>query len=201
MVHQQPLDSMEHAWHPALSVRAERTVPVLNPKRIIRACPPGDPVCRRAARVIVGGTFGPPTDVFSGYYVFAHALPALKRLGGVGELLSGFGYRLEVRRDKFRRDCATTCTPYNVDGPSLRLSAVLAPNSMRLGPIGTVTTYFIWGGGVSWAHSEPPHYTWGVGVGGQFNTPLLSGIFAEFLNYGRTGGFLNHWTFNLGYIL
>ena len=198
---QQQLDPIEAIWHPDPDIRAERTDPQLIPKRIIRACPPTDPVCHRAARAIVGASLGPPIDIFGGYYVFAHALPALKHLGGLGDFLSGFGYRLEVRRDRFRRDCDTTCTPRNIDGPSLRISAVLAPNSMRLGTIGTVTTYFIWGGGVSWAHAEPAHYTWGIGVGGQINTPLLSGLFAEFLNYGRTGGFLNHWTFNFGYML
>jgi hypothetical protein len=201
LAHEQQIDSIEAGWHPAPGVRAEQTVPLLIPHRVVQACPPQDPVCGRAVRWIIGGTVGPPVYGFAGYYVFAHGLPALRHLGGVGDLLSGFGYRLDARKDRFRRRCDTVCSPASVEGPSLRLSAVLAPNSMRLGPIGTATAYFIWGGGVSWGSARPANFTWAVGFGGQFNTPLLSGLFAEFQNYGRVGGFFDYWTFNFGYML
>jgi hypothetical protein len=195
------LDSIPEAWQPPQAPRVDQTVALLIPKTVIPVCPPGDPVCRRAARMVVGGSLGPPLYGFAGYQVFAHAMPGVKHIPVAGDFLSGFGYRLEVRKDEFRRDCDTGCVPRAIESPTARLSAIMSPNSLRAGRLGTLATYFIVGGGVSWAKAGPPHFTWGVGVGGQINTPWLSGLFLEFQNYGRVGGFLNHWSVNLGLML
>lgn len=209
--HLEPLAPLDSSWQ--VRRRAEVTVAQLVPQPVTTYCNLSDhaynPVCTRRFRFMVGLTRTPATNrpldlVLSGYW-FPRTLEPMKLFPVVGStVLYPLAYRLDVRRDRFGKQCITTCATRFVDGHSVRLSGEFTPNHMVLWRVGMITPYFIGGIGAYKPKGHRVTGTWNAGVGADFNTgvdrriPLVRTFFMEFQNYLSGGGLQSHWAFNAG---
>jgi len=191
-VRQQLLDPLS-GWEPTREPRVQQNIQLAIQRPVGKVVCPSwrKSLCRNPFRLVLAGTTGPPFGGMAGVFVYAHGLFK------TDDIRSAFGYRVDVRTDRFRRKCDTTCTPVLRSGWSAHVSAVLAPNSWRVGRLGTFTVYSIGGVGVSRLQPAGTSLAWSLGFGVQRN----DGWLLEYQNYGRKGRFLNYWTVNFGYML
>ena len=205
--------AIDAAWRVADRVRdPEPAIPWLVPHPVTHQCTaqtaPRLSLCFSGWRWVVAPaalSIRAGWTPFVAVYLRAHGWSVYDHLGDLGSVLGGFAYRLDLRRDRFRRRSeAPVGGRALLDGWSLSLSPIFEPVGVRLSARLTLTPYSIVSPGLSQLEGEPvkPILGTGIGLRGEMvYRRAFQEFFVEEQRYGRAGGFDSHVQVSAGLLL
>ncbi len=182
------LDQGPSGWRPLARFAPSPAVAWLGHQPVQLRCAGSrdrDPLCLGPWRWVVAPGFTRVTGAWGFTPMFGLEL----REHSVGvPVLDGFGYRFEVRRDRFLRRAESGAGYLEVAGWSLRAAPILAPMSLPHFRNLIITPYTIAGPGLSRLDSGNIGFTMAVGWGLHVQWKHQE-LFADYQLYSRRGGY------------